>query len=182
LADRLGADFYSIDALHMMGIVEPPERQLEWSMRALSLAEGSGDERARKWRGALYNNIGWTFHDLGDYEKALEMFKRSLAFRIEMDDTAGMMIAGWTIARTERSLGQVEEALDLQLGLARDLEKYGLPEDGYVYEEIAECLLLLDRKEESKEYFGRAYAILSKDDWMVANEPDRLARLNDLSR
>jgi tetratricopeptide (TPR) repeat protein len=182
LASDIGADFYAIDALHMLGIVDPPEKQMEWNLKALDLAEKSVDERARKWRGSLYNNIGWTYHDVGEYDKALSMFEKSLAFREEQDDSAGVLIARWTIARTNRSLGNVEEALEMQLRLEKNVEEYGLPPDGYVYEEIGECLLLLGRAEEAGEYFGLAHAVLSADPYIVANEPDRLRRLEELSR
>jgi tetratricopeptide (TPR) repeat protein len=180
LAVEIGAGFYAIDALHMLGIVDPPEKQMDWNLEALDLAEKSGDERARKWRGSLYNNIGWTFHDLGEYEKALEMFQKSLVFREEMGDSAGVLIARWTIARTNRSLGHVEEALEMQLDLEENVEEYGLRPDGHVYEEIGECLLLLGREQESKKYFGLAYEILSGDEYMLANEAGRLARLKAL--
>jgi len=181
IAVEVGADFYAIDALHMLGIVDAPEKRMEWNLRALEMAEQSDDERARKWRGSLYNNIGWTLHDMGQYEKALDMFQRSLVFREEMNDTAGVLIAKWTIGRANRSLGKVEEALQAQLGLERDIEALGLSQDGYVYEEIAECMLLLGRQEESKKYFGLAYETLSKDEWLAAKQPDRLARLKQLS-
>jgi len=182
LAVEIGADFYAIDALHMLGIVDPPEMQMEWNLLALDLAERSGDERARKWRGSLYNNIGWTYHDLGEYEQALEMFERSLVFREEQNDSAGVLIAGWTIARTNRSLGHIEDALATQLALEKTVEEYSLPPDGYVYEEIAECLLLLDREQEAKAYFALAYGIFSGDEYMVANETERLERLDQMSR
>ena len=181
LAMEIGADFYAVDALHMLGIVEPPENQIEYNLRALALAEKSEDERARRWRGSLYNNMGWTYHEQGEYEQALEMFQKSLAFREEIDDTAGVLIAKWTIARAQRSLGNVEEALAMQLGLEKDIEEYGLPGDGYVYEEIGECLWLLGRRQESKKYFGLAYDVLSGDNWLVANEPERVQRLKEMS-
>lgn len=181
LATDIGADFYAVDALHMLGIVEPPEKQMEYNLKALALAERSEDERARKWRGSLYNNMGWTYHEQAEYERALGMFQKSLAFREEIDDTAGVLIAKWTIARTQRSLGNVEEALAMQLGLEKDIEEYGLPGDGYVYEEIGECLFLLGRRQESKKYFGLAYEALSRDDWLVAHEPERVQRLKQMS-
>jgi len=182
VATEIGADFYAIDALHMLGIVDPPEKQMKWNLMALDLAETSGDERALKWRGSLYNNIGWTYHDLGEYEQALAMFEKSLAFREEQNDSAGVLIASWTIARTNRSLGHIEEALGMQLQLEKTIEEYGLPPDGYVYEEIAECLLLLCREQEARAYFGLAYGLLSRDEWMTANEAERLERLDQLSR
>ncbi|MFC2092323.1 hypothetical protein ACFLSV_00345 [Bacteroidota bacterium] len=49
-----------------------------------------------------------------------------------------------------------------------------------MYEEIGECLLLLGRNEDSKEYFKKAYELLSKDDWFVSNEKERLERMKNL--
>ena len=42
--------------------------------------------------------------------------------------------------------------------------------DGYVYEEIGECLLLQNKKTESKSYFQKAYELLPKDKWLVVND------------
>jgi hypothetical protein len=52
--------------------------------------------------------------------------------------------------------------------------------DGYVDEEMAECLLLLGRADESKLHFAAAYRALSQDEWLKRDEPDRLARLRRL--
>ena len=49
--------------------------------------------------------------------------------------------------------------------------------DGYVYEELAECLYALGRLDEAKPYFRRAHELLSKDAWFVEGEAPRLARL-----
>ena len=56
----------------------------------------------------------------------------------------------------------------------------GLPDDGYVVEELAE-LYYLKGDPRASEYFARAYRILAKDEWLVSNEPDRLERLQKLS-
>lgn len=181
LGSATGEDYYALDAAHMMAIAEPPEKQLEWAAKAMELAERTTDERAGKWLGPLYNNTGWTYHDLGRYEEALEMFEKSLAYRQRIDDEQGTRIARWTIARTYRSLGRTDEALRLQQRLEQEIEALGLEPDGYVYEEIAECLLVLDRADEAHPYFRRAYDVLSQDPWLVANEADRLERLKGLA-
>jgi tetratricopeptide (TPR) repeat protein len=175
-----GQDYYAVDAAHMMGIVEPPEKQLEWAERAMDLAERSTDERVSHWLGPLYNNTGWTYHDLGEYEKALNLFRKSLAWREERGDEEGARIARWTIARAQRSLGRAEKALEMQLAIMEEMEAAGLQEDGYVFEEIGECLLDLGRTDEARPYFRRAYELLSRDAWMAANEQERLARLKRL--
>jgi tetratricopeptide (TPR) repeat protein len=179
-AVRNKEDFYAVDAAHMMGIVEPPENQLEWAEKAIALVEKTDDERARKWMGPLYNNTGWTYHDLGQYDKALELFEKSLVWREEQGDEEGTRIAKWTIARTYRSLGKIEEALVMQKSLEKERVDKGIEPSGYVFEEIAECLLCMDQKEDAQPYFRRAYDILSKDEWLVANESERLERLKKM--
>ena len=52
--------------------------------------------------------------------------------------------------------------------------------DGFVTEEIAECLLILGWKDEARPVFARAYAELSADDELGSREPDRLERLRML--
>jgi len=175
----MGADFYAVDAAHMMAIVEPPAAALEWNKRAMALAEASASPRARKWLGSLYNNMGWTYHDQGDYQTALEMFEKALAFRQAENQPVETRIAKWCVARAERSLGQVEAALAMQQELEAEFDAIG-EEDGFVYEELGECLLALGRKDEAAPNFARAHEILAKDPWLAENEPARIARLKEL--
>ena len=59
----------------MLGIAMPTaEEQLEWNLFALDLAEKAATERGRGWQGSLYNNIGWTYNDMGEYEKSPRNF------------------------------------------------------------------------------------------------------------
>lgn len=175
-------DYYAVDAAHMLGIVEPPEKQLEWSLKALEVTEKTTDERTKRWLGPLYNNIGWTYHDMEEYEKALELFRKGLEWRKGINDERGIRIQTWNIARTYRSLGKTEEALKMQKALEKEIEGIEFDFEGYVIEEIAECLYLLEKQEEAKPYFKRAYDILSEDKWLVDNEPERLERLKALSQ
>jgi len=178
-AQQAGEDYHAVDAAHMLGICEPGDASLLWNNRAMEAAEASDDPRAREWLGPLYNNTGWTHHDAGEYDKALELFEKGLAWRTERDNQQATRIAKWTVGRAKRSLGRIEEALAMQQSLLEEHEAAGTS-DGYVFEEIAECLLTLERPDEARPYFGRAYQELSKDGWLTENEPERLARLNRL--
>jgi len=40
--------------------------------------------------------------------------------------------------------------------------------------------LLKGKKEEAKDYFKRAYNLLSKLDWLTSSEPERLERMKKL--
>ena len=173
-------DFYAIDAAHMLGIAAKPQDQLDWNLKAVDLAGKTADTRARKWLGSLYNNIGWTYHGLKDYAGALTFFEKLLALRMDQRDERGVFIANWTIARTYRSLDRIDEALTLQRELLDEIQRKGLDPSGYVFEELAECLLIRDRGSEAKAYFRKAYDILSKDSWLQAQEGDRLERLKQL--
>jgi tetratricopeptide (TPR) repeat protein len=180
-ARSAGEDFHAVDAAHMIAIVEPdPTQQLEWNHRALALAVQTSDERAKKWPASLYNNIGWTYHDSGDYAQALEHFEQALEWRRRQGNTSQILIAEWCIARALRSLGRLDEALAKQQDLLRQHEQAGI-RDGYVLEELAECLYALNRQDEAKPYFAQAYAELSQDALLVSNESARLERLKALS-
>jgi tetratricopeptide (TPR) repeat protein len=179
LASTSGQDFYAVDAAHMLGICEPPAQQVEWNLRALTLAELSSDARARNWQGSLYNNLGWTFHDQGDYARALDLFEKAERFRAAQGQAKELLIARWCVARCLRSLGRVEDALARQQALLAEHTAAGSG-DGYVQEELAECLLALGRAEEAWPYFAQAYATLTQDRWLVEAEPVRLARLKAL--
>lgn len=179
LAQSAGEDSYAVDAAHMIAIVESaPDQQIEWNLKALKLAENSSQPGAQKWLGSLYNNIGWTYHDAGEYEKALEIFQKALHWREQKGDAQTIFIARWCIGRTLRSLGRTDEALAVQRGLLKEIEA-GAPSDGYVYEELGE-LLLLKNDPEAPRYFQLAYDQLAGDTWFAANEPARLERLKTL--
>jgi tetratricopeptide (TPR) repeat protein len=172
-------DNFAIDAAHMMGIVEPPKESLNWNLIALKMAEATKDPRAAKWKGSLYNNIGWTFHNQKDYDKALDLFKKALAFRLEQGNENTVRIAKWCVARCLRSLGKVEEALRMQRELLKEHQSAG-SKDGFVNEEIGECLVILGKADEARPHFGAAYAALSKDPWLAESDPQRIQRLKEL--
>jgi tetratricopeptide (TPR) repeat protein len=94
---------FAIDAAHMMGIIEPLPKQLEWSFKALEIAEPTKSH----WRAALYNNIGWTYHDLGEYRKSLEFLEKGLVLREESGKQPALTIARDSVEKLKALLGQV---------------------------------------------------------------------------
>ena len=180
-AKAAGADFYAIDAAHMLGIIEPPAEQRAWNHLALALTEQTTDQRAKKWLGSLSNNLGWSYFAEGDYPTALDCFTKALAAREAQGNGGPIRIARWCIAKTQRMLGQVQEALTLQQALLAETEHLGEP-DGYVYEELGECYLALQQPTQAAPYFAQAHALLAQDPWLVANEGERLTRLQTLGQ
>ncbi len=178
LGQEGGHEFLAVDAAHMMGIVGGGAA-LEWNEKAIEMAEAATDPKARNWLGSLLNNTGWSFYDQGDYNRALQLFEKALAFRIEQGKIDNIRIARYSIAKTLRALGQVDESLVRQAELEQELLAEG-KDPGYNWEEIGECLLVLNRPEEAEPYIAKAYGALSKDAWIVADEPERLGRLKRL--
>ena len=68
--------------------------------------------------------------------------------------------------RAAEALGLFEKAL-----VARDAP------DGYVREEIAECLLARREEREAALHFAAAYSALRSDPWLMRDEPERLERM-----
>ena len=79
-AEIIGDDYLAIDAAHMVAIAETLENQMKWNIIALGIAESSKSQRAKDWLGSLYNNMAWTLFDQGDYENALDLFEKQLAY------------------------------------------------------------------------------------------------------
>ena len=175
-------DVLAIDAAHMVAIAagDEPESALEWNYKAMAIAEDSANPDARLWLGSLYNNIGWTHHDLEDYEAAIEVFGEAVDWHVDRGSSQeSIWVARWAVARTLRSMGQVDIALANQLQIHAERDAADSP-NGFVCEELAECLYLMERLDEAQEYFARAYDMLSQQAWLVANEPERLQRLAEL--
>ena len=174
-----GKDALAVDAAHMLGIVEPPQLAQEWNERGMELARRSPDPVARRWVGSLANNMGWARHDAGDDEGAIALFELARDEWLADGRADRPRIARWSIARCLRSRGDIEAALSAQRALLAELDELG-ETDGYVHEEIAECLLTLGRTDDARPFFARAHAELGADPQLRADEPKRLERLRSL--
>jgi len=176
LAEQLGADFFTVDALHMLGIAAPEKSRRDWNLKAIEVAQNSLDKRARGWLASLYNNTGWTLFEEGRHAEALDLFQRAVPLREKKGEAEPLRVAKWSVAKVLRVMGRVEEALFIQ----RQLESEEADPDGFVLEEIGECLLALEKADEAKPYFDRAHEKLSKIDW-VAEDKARIGRLKQLA-
>ncbi|HIA35213.1 MAG TPA: tetratricopeptide repeat protein, partial [Flavobacteriales bacterium] len=58
-----------------------------------------------------YNNIGWTYKNQGNYEKALEYYYKSLKISEEIGDKEGIADSYDNIGRTYNDLGNYEKAM-----------------------------------------------------------------------
>ncbi len=183
LAASAHEDALAIDAIHMVALVEPdPVQQIALNRDAIGFAQASDDPKARRWQASLWNNIGMTYHDLGQLDPALDAFRTALVLNEQQGDARRIQIAKWMVAWTQRLKGDLAPALATQEALAAD----PTGNDGYVYEELGEIHLALAKREptgdhaaQAKANFARAYAML-KDDPDLADDPARLARMQRL--
>ena len=175
-AEAAGLEYLAADAAHMLAIIEPGDAAVPWAERALAIARSADDPRARRWVGAVLNNLGWTMHDLGRYDEALGYFEQALAFQLDQGDPDLIRVGRWTVARALRSLGRYDEALAIQRELRRDG-----PAAGYIDEELGELLTATGQPAAAAPHFATAHRLLSADAWLVAEQPDRLHRLAELA-
>ncbi len=170
IANKNELDFYHLDALHMLGIATTDEVSLAWNEKAIDTAEKAKEERAKNWLGSLYNNTGWTYFDMKNYEKATALFHKCLFWNIDKQRDANARIAKYSIAKCKRMMQKNDEALFI----LHEIE--GVGDDGYIYEELAENYLVKNELEKSKTYFQKTYELLHTDIWLQANEKERIDR------
>jgi tetratricopeptide (TPR) repeat protein len=169
-----GLDEYAADAAHMLGIASKTrEEQVRWNLEGARLAQASKNPRARKWLGPIYNNLGWTYHQAGEFEPALTSFCHALQAYQEQGKPEPIRIARWTVGRCLRSLDRDDEALAQQEALLKELQAAG-EEDGYVHEELAELYLREGRLLKARPHAARAYTLLKDQDSIKKARLERL--------
>jgi tetratricopeptide (TPR) repeat protein len=126
-AVEAGDRFLAGDAAHMCAIATDDRKlQGEWTRRGI-------DEGDPYWAGPLLNNLGWSYFEDGDYERALELFQRSLEARErDPENTAPIAWAQYAIGQTLRLLGRAGEAVPLLEQAAETL-----PQDEEIQTELA---------------------------------------------
>jgi tetratricopeptide (TPR) repeat protein len=136
VAEAAGLEALHVDSLHMVALAAPADQQVALTEAALAVARGAHDEQARDWDASLLNNLGMTYADARDFERALEAFEQALEACRRIGDPVRIRIARWMIGWSYRNLGRREEALEIQLSLKQELSSTGAS-DQYVDEELA---------------------------------------------
>lgn len=173
VAVEAGAEDIAVDVAHMLAIVGDGDEKVQWALRGIRMAESSSNVRARMLLGALHNNLGWEYHERGEFEAALAQFARGQAVREQFGQVPQARIARWTVARALRSLRRHEEALTILRAL--DAEHAAAnSDDPYVSAEIAENLVATGHLEEARPYASRAAEGLVKPEWGDAAAAERM--------
>lgn len=126
-----GSTFLVLDALHMLALNDAGHEE-EWATEGFDVLDGTRDPRVLRWGVALHNNLGWTLHDSGRLTGALMQFEEAARAAEAYGTAEQRHVAKWSVARCLRSLGRIDEALELQRALAAER-----PDDPYVLAELA---------------------------------------------
>lgn len=178
LASSIREMKYAIDAVHMVAIAkEDPKDQIEWNLKGISMA--NADKNSRSWLHALYNNIGESYLQTKEYRTAASYFHKLAELQKENGGEADM----YTLkdeAKAIRLSGNPNEALALIEPIYDKLisEKQ---DDGWIREEMAENYYALGKKAEAKPHFVKAYELLSKEEFSIQNEQDKLKHLKKMA-
>lgn len=165
-------EYLMVDAAHMIAIVVPKENQPERAEFALALAHKASKAKTRQWIGPIANNLGWTYMDLGQPEKAVDSFMEALAHRLTQKERTPIRLARYALGCALRASLQLDEAvsvLNQALAMGGSL--------GFIEEELAECLFSLGKAEQAKSLYEAAYNKLKANTDLEKRDPERLSRL-----
>jgi tetratricopeptide (TPR) repeat protein len=178
LASSIDEMKLAIDAIHMIAIAESdPKNQVEWNFKGIEMA--MSDLNSIGWLHALYNNIGESYLLLKDYENARLYFHKLIELQIQRNGEADIHTLK-DEAKAIRFLGKPNEALSILEPLLKKIIDAGM-DNGWIREEIAENHLLLGENTIAKPHFIKAFELLSKDEFCIKNEQDKLRYLKKLA-
>jgi tetratricopeptide (TPR) repeat protein len=169
-------EYLMVDAAHMIAVVVPTDKQPQSAEFALSLARKASETRARRWIGSIANNLGWTYMELGEPEKAAKTFREALPFRLSQEEQTPIRLARYALGcalRSARQFNQAVQVLNEALALGGSI--------GFIEAELAECLYALGDKVQAKVLFQVAHDKLKTDRVFCEREPERLSRLQTMS-
>ena len=114
----------AIDAAHMVAITGTPTEQVEWSHKAIEEAEASG---ITSWLGPLWNNLGYTYEEMEEYDKSLQAYLNARDYHYKYGDELNRLIADWALGHAYRLTGNLDKAEKLLKPLPerfQELENY----------------------------------------------------------
>lgn len=162
----------AIDAAHMVAITGNADEQIVWAKKGILAAEQGSLEG---WLGPLWNNLGWTYADRGQYSEALEALLKAREYHWKRGDEHSKLVADWSVGSIYRKLEQHEKALSwLRPTLAWAQRRYAeksTPETaewvGLTLQELGEIALAQGKPEQALHDFKQTQEYL-----LIAKMPD----------
>lgn len=141
----------AIDATHHIAIIDPDPA---WGLKGIAAAEKLNDIG---WLAVLWNNLGATYEDLKQYEKALEAYVKAREYHHAGSDDGRKLAADWAVAHAMRLCGKLDEA---KPRLEAVLERGDAEWAGHALNDLGETYAALDRRDEAIDRLVRARAKL----------------------
>lgn len=169
---------FAVDAIHMVAIAkQDPKKQIEWNLKGIEMAQA--DSNSRGWLHALYNNIGESYLTAKEYDHAASYFHKLSVLQKEKSGTPDMHTLK-DEARAIRLSGHPDKAIEMIEPIYQKLIAEN-QDDGWIREEMAENLYILGQKEKAKPHFLKAYELLSKENFCITHEQDKLKHLKEMA-
>lgn len=97
----------AVDAAHMVAITGTPEQQVAWGLKGIRAAEQGGMDG---WLGPLWNNLGNTYGELGEHDKALDAFRKARDHHWRGTSEHRKLVADWAVGMAYRKAGDLAKA------------------------------------------------------------------------
>jgi tetratricopeptide (TPR) repeat protein len=97
----------AIDAAHMVAITGDYQEQINWGHKGIKEAE---EGNVTGWLGPLWNNLGATFEDMGQYDSSLMAYRKARDYHYEHGTEANKMIADWAVGHAYLNLKDYDSA------------------------------------------------------------------------
>ena len=177
IAHSINETRLEVDAIHMVAIAKSdPKDQVEWNLKGIERATATSE---KGWLHALYNNIGESYLRLKEYDNAYKYFHLLAELQKEQSGESDI----YTLKDEAKALtlgGKPQEALVILEPVSKKLTESN-EENGWIENEVAEALYALNRKGKAQPHFKKAYELLSKDDYCIKYEPERLEHLKTMA-
>lgn len=123
--------YLTLDALHMLAIVNPSNARY-WYGLGMRMITESANPRLQRWEGSLRTNWAWTLLDNSIGEEALQEFIAAEEWFAEHGTAQQTHVARWSVAHVLRLTGRNDEAREILLYLRANDDP-----DSFVDEELA---------------------------------------------
>lgn len=180
----------AVNAAHMVAIAADLETQVGWGKKGIAAAEAGGHD---EWLGPLWNNLGWTYDDLGRYEESLQALITAREYHYRGESDHAKLVADWSVGHAHRMVGEPEIARewlrDVHLRATRRYEGNRNAETaewvGHAAKELAELNADEGKRDEAYQLMREALARLKEagmPKWDPAGFDTLVAREKELRR
>lgn len=180
----------AVDAANMMTITGGMEERVDWGIRGIEAAEKGNLE---SWLAPLWNNLGWTYNDLGRYEESLEALKKARDYHYKKENELAKLIADWSVGHAYRMPGQLDSASTWMNGVY-DWSVKRYDEDskaenaewlGFSHRELGDIALAQGDRKTALDHLKKAKKYLTEagmPDWDVKGFEELSKKLDKLAK